>query len=161
MNNPDIRNWLWSFRTRRNVCMLIPMEAAMGYPIEIKNAAEYLIPFYRLSPAENCCYPPFAYIRASYPGGGILTYSELRTLPGWRGTDWNTPISLSGADGPSPADFEDYYGFLDRRIAGDPACVAGDPDDLLCRNVAAQRKGLLAYYELLIQEKNRYQNAED
>ena len=87
----DFKEWLNKVRFSRNICMLIPMEACMGYPIIVKNGREYIIPFFKVKSVENMdeLTPPFAYIRIQYPCATILTYNNLRTLPEWKNIDWN------------------------------------------------------------------------
>ena len=87
----DFKEWLNNIRFSRKVCMLIPMEACMGFPIVVKQGVEYVIPFFKVASTEktDTLSPPFAYLRISYPSATILTYNNLRTLPEWKDIDWN------------------------------------------------------------------------
>lgn len=84
--NDDFKEWLNIVRFSRSVCMMIPMEACMGYPIVVKQGAEYILPFFKVVSSERVdrLSPPFAYLRVSYPKSAILTYNNLRTLSGWK-----------------------------------------------------------------------------
>lgn len=90
----DFKEWLNNIRFARKVCMLIPMEACMGFPIVVKQGSEYVIPFFKVASTEqtDTMSPPFAYLRISYPSATILTYNNLRTLPEWNDIDWNVII---------------------------------------------------------------------
>lgn len=92
--NDDFREWLNIVRFSRNVCMLIPMEACIGYPLVVEQGVEYLIPFFRIVSNErtNRLSPPFAYLRVSYPASTILTFNNLCTLPEWKEIEWDEVV---------------------------------------------------------------------
>ena len=49
----DFKEWLNNIRFARKVCMLIPMEACMGFPIVVKQGSEYVIPFFKVTSTEQ------------------------------------------------------------------------------------------------------------
>lgn len=108
--NADFKEWLNKTRFSRNICMLIPMEACMGYPIVVERGAEYIIPFFKVISIENTdkLSPPFAYLRINYPSAVILTYNNLRTLPEWKKLDWDV-IAEKRENSTTAAKIEDYY----------------------------------------------------
>lgn len=104
------KEWLNKVRFSRNVCMLIPMEACMGYPIVVEQGTEYIVPFFKVASIENTdkLSPPFAYLRINYPSASILTYNNLRSLPEWKGIDWDEIIEKDVSHA-SASRLEDYY----------------------------------------------------
>ena len=140
--------------------MLIPMEACMGYPIAVFPGLEYLLPFFRVSSAGSLetLSPPFAYIRLRYPDQTILTYNDLRTLPDWKGTDWDaeTKWDVSG----DTAWLQTYYSLI---CGGDGEDIARMDQFLLERlwRRDTDRPGynsspIAAWYEKLTIEAEKY-----
>ncbi len=158
MNCDDFKEWLNKVRFLRNVCMLIPMEACMGYPIVVKNGSEYMIPFFKVASIESTdtLSPPFAYIRIGYPTATILTYNNLRTLPDWREVDWSATINKVEGD-VLESKIEDYY----KKLC-DCVCLPQNEelndklllDSLRCEN--SNSHSLIVWYKKLIEEAQKY-----
>ena len=171
-NSISMKKWFAKRRLSREICMLIPMEAAMGLPVEIVSGSEYLIPFYicrsghpldkgargsypnsdDLSVFEY--YPPFAYVRLSYPDGRLLDYCDLRAATGWRRID--CAAEIVDAVVPSEESSDEYYRVLTG--AGRDGLDDRMPDvsETLRDCIKSQRPGLLPYYEKLLTERERF-----
>ena len=147
----NIRDWFRNIRTGSLMCMLIPMEASMGYPIEVKNGEEYMLPFYKTDIAHKVCYPPFAYVRVSFPKGEILAYNDLRCNRAWSEVDREAPIGICD----SYKTAGDYYEFLSNRVYNHKDTELS-ADEVLRECIACKRSGLIEYYDLLIKEKVKF-----
>ena len=145
--NDTLLNWFRRLRCDRVVCDLIPMEADMGYPLELRPGEEYLVPFCITRRSLGVCCPPLAYIRVSYPDGRVLTYNDLRSA----GAGRKESIAMS-PDAPDSDD--EYYGFLESRIGS--AADSESADDILLEHAARLSLELVPYYRMLIKEKERY-----
>lgn len=151
-NYADLREWLSVVRYSRNICMLIPMEACMGYPIAIKQGEEFIVPFFRVVSTKNTdrLFPPFAYIRISYPSGTILTYNNLRTLSDWKEIDWNSTADNADS-GERVRRIDSYY-----RALFDQSYTLPDNeyfDELLSDSF---NQPLAVWYKKLIAEAKKY-----
>ena len=155
----DFKEWLNNIRFARKVCMLIPMEACMGFPIVVKQGSEYVIPFFKVTSTEqtDTMSPPFAYLRISYPSATILTYNNLRTLPGWKDIDWNV-IAEKNENAHTPK-LKEYY-----KVITNQELVSrfDEQDELLleCLNFQSadsnQASPLVIWYKKLIDEAKKY-----
>lgn len=155
----DFKEWLNNIRFARKVCMLIPMEACMGFPIVVKQGSEYVIPFFKVTSTEqtDTMSPPFAYLRISYPSATILTYNNLRTLPGWKDIDWNV-IAEKNENAHTPK-LKEYY-----KVITNQELVSrfDEQDELLleCLNFQSadsnQESPLVIWYKKLIDEAKKY-----
>ena len=153
------KEWLNNIRFARKVCMLIPMEACMGFPIVVKQGSEYVIPFFKVTSTEqtDTMSPPFAYLRISYPSATILTYNNLRTLPGWKDIDWNV-IAEKNENAHTPK-LKEYY-----KVITNQELVSrfDEQDELLleCLNFQSadsnQESPLVIWYKKLIDEAKKY-----
>lgn len=164
--NADFKEWLNKVRFSRNVCMLIPMEACMGYPIVVEHGVEYIIPFFKVASIENTdkLTPPFAYLRINYPSTTILTYNNLRTLPEWKSIDW----SLTAEKNDSyiiASKIENYYKAL--CCCENSSRIAEQQDELLLDCLYSQSVDssnsppLVVWYKKLIDESKKYRKGED
>ena len=139
--------------------MLIPMEACMGFPIVVKQGSEYVIPFFKVTSTEqtDTMSPPFAYLRISYPSATILTYNNLRTLPGWKDIDWNV-IAEKNENAHTPK-LKEYY-----KVITNQELVSrfDEQDELLleCLNFQSadsnQESPLVIWHKKLIDEAKKY-----
>ena len=155
----DFKEWLNNIRFARKVCMLIPMEACMGFPIVVKQGSEYVIPFFKVTSTEqtDTMSPPFAYLRISYPSATILTYNNLRTLPGWKDIDWNV-IAEKNENAHTPK-LKEYY-----KVITNQELVSrfDEQDELLleCLNFQSadsnQESPPVIWYKKLIDEAKKY-----
>lgn len=155
----DFKEWLNNIRFARKVCMLIPMEDCMGFPIVVKQGSEYVIPFFKVTSTEqtDTMSPPFAYLRISYPSATILTYNNLRTLPGWKDIDWNV-IAEKNENAHTPK-LKEYY-----KVITNQELVSrfDEQDELLleCLNFQSadsnQESPLVIWYKKLIDEAKKY-----
>ena len=155
----DFKDWLNSIRFSRKVCMLIPMEACMGFPIVVKHGDEYIIPFFKVTSTEktDILSPPFAYLRISFPSAAILTYNNLRTLPEWKDIDWDV-IAEKNETAHTPK-LKEYY-----KVITNPELVSrfDEQDELLleCLNAQSadsnQESHLVIWYKKLITEAKKY-----
>ena len=155
----DFKEWLNNIRFARKVCMLIPMEACMGFTIVLKLGSEYVIPFFKVTSTEqtDTMSPPFAYLRISYPSATILTYNNLRTLPGWKDIDWNV-IAEKNENAHTPK-LKEYY-----KVITNQELVSrfDEQDELLleCLNFQSadsnQESPLVIWYKKLIDEAKKY-----
>jgi len=155
----DFKDWLNSIRFSRNVCMLIPMEACMGFPIVVKHGDEYIIPFFKVMSTEktDILSPPFAYLRISFPSAAILTYNNLRTLPEWKDIDWDV-IAEKNETAHTPK-LKEYY-----KVITNQELVSrfDEQDELLleCLNAQSadsnQESHLVIWYKKLITEAKKY-----
>lgn len=155
--NADFKEWLNKIRFSRNVCMLIPMEACMGYPIVVEQGAEYMIPFFKVTSIENTdklC-PPFAYLRINYPSAAILTYNNLRTLPEWKCIDWSITTEKN-ENGTTASKIEEYYKTIS--CNENPFQIAEQQDQLLldCLQLQSMDGNLVVWYKKLIDEAKKY-----
>lgn len=156
----DFKEWLSNIRFSRKICMLIPMEACMGFPIVVKQGSEYIIPFFKVASAEktDIMSPPFAYLRISYPEAAILTYNNLRTLPEWKDIDWNE-IAEKNENRTTASKLNDYY-----KAITNPehvSCFADQDEQLLeCLNSHSadsnKESPLIVWYKKLIAEAKKY-----
>lgn len=157
----DFKGWLNKVRFSRNVCMLIPMEACMGYPIVVEQGVEYLIPFFKVISVDNTdkLSPPIAYLRISYPSGAILTYNNLRTLPEWKKFNWDI-ITEKRESCATAAKIEDYYGAICCRENSRQSAAQQDEMLLDCLySQSIDNSGLpplVAWYKKLIAEAEKY-----
>ena len=157
----DFKEWLSKTRFSRSVCMLIPMEACMGYPVVVERGEEYLIPFFRVASSEKTdkLSPPFAYLRIRYPSAAILTYNNLRTLPEWKTINWDV-LAEKGGDHMTAAKLEEYYGAICRRENTPQSARRQDELLLDCLQVrSAGGSGahpLAVWYKMLIAEAEKY-----
>ena len=159
--NVDFKEWLNKARFSRNVCLLIPMEACMGYPIVVARGSEYIIPFFEVKSIESTdkLSPPFAYLRISYPSAAILTYNNLRTLPEWKGYDWDVIIERR-ENCTTAAKVEDYYKEI--CCCESPCKNAAQLDELLLDCLYPQTidncnsTPLVVWYKKLITEAEKY-----
>ena len=155
----DFKEWLNNIRFARKVCMLIPMEACMGFPIVVKQGSEYVIPFFKVTSTEqtDTMSPPFAYLRISYPSATILTYNNLRTLPGWKDIDWNV-IAEKNENAHTPKHKEYYKVITNQELVS----RFDEQDELLleCLNFQSadsnQESPLVIWYKKLIDEAKKY-----
>ncbi len=153
MNNyADFKEWLSAVRYSRNVSMLIPMEACMGYPVAVKQGEEFILPFFRALSTKNMdrLSPPFCYIRISYPSGMILTYNNLRTLPDWEDVDWNSTLDNTDSGERTPK-LDKYYKAL---VGG--SCEPPDDEQLDGLLLCSLSQPLSEWYEKLIAEAKKY-----
>ena len=157
----DFFEWLGSIRLSRKVCMLIPMEACMGFPVVVRQGTEYILPFFKTASAQknDILSPPFAYLRVSFPAGDILTYNHLRTLPEWRNIDWNETVETH-SDRCTASELKKYYEIISRN---EPAsCTVYQQDARLCSclhsltNDSSQASSLVGWYQKLIDEAKKY-----
>ena len=135
------------------------MEACMGFPIVVKQGSEYVIPFFKVTSTEqtDTMSPPFAYLRISYPSATILTYNNLRTLPGWKDIDWNV-IAEKNENAHTPK-LKEYY-----KVITNQELVSrfDEQDELLleCLNFQSadsnQESPLVIWYKKLIDEAKKY-----
>ena len=156
----DFKEWLSTIRFSRKVCMLIPMEACMGFPVVVKQGSEYIIPFFKVTSTEktDTLSPPFAYLRINYPAATILTYNNLRTLPEWKDIDWNE-IAEKNENRTTAARLNNYYKVITHP---EHASCFADQDELLLECVNAQsadsnkESPLILWYKKLIAEAKKY-----
>ncbi len=156
----DFREWLNSFRFSRKVCMLIPMEACMGFPIVVKQNAEYILPFFKVTSTEktDTLSPPFAYLRINYPSATILTYNNLRTLPWWKDIDWNV-ITDKSENRTKTSKLENYYKAITNQ---EPEACFAEQDELLLECLYSQSADSnrepfpVIWYKKLIAEAKKY-----
>ena len=156
----DFKDWLNSIRFSRRVCMLIRMESCMGFPVVVKQGAEYIIPFFGVTSTEktDTLSPPFAYLRISYPSATILTYNHLRTLPEWRDIDWDIIVEKN-ENRTTTLKLENYY----RAISSQEfvSCPA-EQDEMLLECLRSQsgdskkESSLVIWYKKLIVEAKKY-----
>ncbi len=159
--NTDFKEWLNSIRFSRKVCMLIPMEACMGYPIVVKQGIEYIIPFFKVSSIEktDTLSPPFAYLRINYPSATILTYNNLRTLPDWESIDWDV-ITEKNESHTTTSKIVNYYNTISSHEH--MSYIAEQQDELLLDCLYSQSvdsnkvSSLVVWYKKLIAEAKKY-----
>lgn len=156
----DFKEWLNSIRFSRRVCMLIPMEACIGFPVVVKHGAEYIIPFFEVTSTKktDTLSPPFAYLRISYPSGTILTYNDLHTLPEWRDID-RSVIVEKNENRAAALKSENYYkAITSQEFVSCPA----KQDELLLECLRSQAadsnsgSALVIWYKKLIAEAKKY-----
>lgn len=150
--NGNMRAWLRKFRSDRTLCMLIPMEASICYPIEITAGREYMLPFFFTDLKNGVCYPPFAYAVASFPHGEILAFKNLAKSRLYEDIDVHSPLPRYDGGG-SDADKRDYWDFLSRRIRGEKDFTEQSADEWLMLEIRARRRELYRCYTLLMKEK--------
>ncbi len=156
----DFKEWLTNIRFSRKVCMLIPMEACMGFPVVVKQGSEYVIPFFKVSSTEktDTLSPPFAYLRISYPSASILTYNNLRSLPEWNDIDWNA-VAEKDESRVTTSKLNNYYrAITDQKPV---SCFTDRDEQLLeCLNAQApdssKKSPLIVWYKKLIAEAKKY-----
>ena len=156
----DFKEWLSNVRFSRKICMLIPMEACMGFPIVVKQGSEYVIPFFKVTSTEqtDTMSPPFAYLRISYPSATILTYNNLRTLPEWNDIDWNVIIEKN-ENRTTSLTLKKYYETITNQ---EIVSRFDEQDELLleCLNFQSadsnQESPLVIWYKKLIDEAKKY-----
>jgi len=156
----DFKEWLSNIRFSRKICMLIPMEACMGFPIVVKQGSEYVIPFFKVASTEqtDTMSPPFAYLRISYPSATILTYNNLRTLPEWNDIDWNVVIEKN-ENRTTSLTLKKYYETITNQ---EIVSRFDEQDELLleCLNFQSadsnQESPLVIWYKKLIDEAKKY-----
>ena len=149
--NTSIKAWLRNIRAQRTLCMLIPMEASIGYPLEISAGKEYMLPFLFTDLKKGICYPPFAYIIVSYPDGEILAYKNLAKSKLYDEIDINSPLLVHT----DTVNCCDYYEYLSNRIHGEKNTTSLSVDDVLRKCVDNHCSALAGYYDLLIKEKEK------
>ncbi|MBQ8836055.1 MAG: hypothetical protein IJ002_00940 [Clostridia bacterium] len=156
----DFKEWLNNIRFSRKVCMLIPMEACMGFPIAVKQGTEYIVPFFKVTSTEkmDTLSPPFAYLRIGYPSATILTYNNLRTLPEWKDIDWNV-IAEKNENRTITQKLKKYYTVITNQ---ELLSCFDEQDELLleCLNFQSvdsnQESPLVIWYKKLIAEAKKY-----
>lgn len=156
----DFKEWLNSIRFSRKVCMLIPMEACMGFPVVVRHGAEYIIPFFKVTSTEktDTLSPPFAYLRISYPSATILTYNNLRTLPDWKDIDWNI-IAEKNENRTTTPKLKKYYTAITNQ---ELVSCFDEQDELLLECLNSQsadsnkESPLVIWYKKLIAEAKKY-----
>lgn len=149
--NGNIKVWLRNIRADSTLCMLIPMEASIGYPLEISAGREYMLPFFFTDLKKRVCYPPFAYTVVSYPEGEILAYKNLAKNKLYD-VDIHVPLIVNT----DQVNCCDYYEYLSGRICGEPSVSGQNADSILKECIAEYCSGLVKYYDLLIAEKELY-----
>ena len=156
----DFKEWLSNIRFSRKICMLIPMEACMGYPIVVKQGSEYVLPFFKVTSTEktDTMSPPFAYLRINYPAATILTYNNLRTLPEWKDIVWDE-IAEKKDNSTATSILNNYY----KAIVNleQVMCFADQDKQLLeCLNSLStdcnKESPLIVWYKKLIAEAKKY-----
>lgn len=160
-HNIDFKEWLNNVRFSRKVCMLIPMEACMGYPVVVKQGIEYIIPFFKVASTRktDTLSPPFAYLRLSYPSAAILTYNNLRTLPEWEHIDWNA-ITEKNETCTTTSKLENYYKVISNQEL--MMYLNEQQDELLLDCLYSQSadsnkaSSLVIWYKKLIAEAKKY-----
>lgn len=158
--NADFKEWLNKVRFSRNVCMLIPMESCMGYPIVVKRGKEFVIPFFKVTSTEkiDTLSPPFAYLRISFPSASILTYNNLRTLPEWKDIDWNINVEHEKSN-KIASKLDNYYSTISSHE--DLHMSSDHQDDLLLDCISQQSEDsnithLVTWYKKLFNEAKKY-----
>lgn len=155
----DFKEWLNSIRFFRKVCMLIPMEACMGFPIVVRHGDEYIIPFFKVTSTEktDILSPPFAYLRISFPSAAILTYNNLRTLPEWKDIDWN--VIAERKEAAHTPKLKEYYKAITNQ---ELVSRFEEQDELLLEYLNSQTADinlgspLVIWYKKLITEAKKY-----
>ena len=72
--------WLHDLRYSRMVCMLLPTDAVMAYPIPVVRSGERMlvVPFFEVAADE--AYRPYGFIAVPYGGERIVAYSAAPWL---------------------------------------------------------------------------------